>query len=289
MRLGLFPGQGVPARAVLAALPAGDPTLQRASDLLGYDLRKRVEQVARRQKAVMPTSLAQPAIFTASLAAFASHSGETFDCYLGHSVGEYAALVAGAAMTFDHGLDVVKVRGEAMERASLAAAGGMVVILDLTLAEAEAVAEDAGVTVANDNSPRQIVLAGDHDRLAVAASSAVAKGGRAVRLDVAGPFHTARLAPATPSVRAALDQIEIRLPQVMVVSNVSASGYRAPGEIRELLTQQFTTRVRFREALEGLWRKGVTDFHDFGPGKVVAGLAARTFDALRTGSTAAVG
>jgi [acyl-carrier-protein] S-malonyltransferase len=288
MRVGLFPGQGVPVRTVLAALPGDNSLVHTASEILCYDLRKRVEKIAQRERSVMPTSLAQPAIFTASVAAWQDASHETFDCFLGHSVGEYAALVAGGAMSFEQALCVVHVRGDAMHAAALEANGGMVALIDLHFNDAEAIAEATGTTIANDNSPRQVVVAGEHDALVEAASQARAQGGRAVRLDVTGPFHTPHVASAAPSLRDALEHISIRSPRVPVISNVTAAAYRAPGEIRKLLIDQLTSRVRFREALEGLWLQGALDFRDFGPGRIVAGLAARTFESLQP-TTAEVG
>lgn len=280
MRVGLFPGQGIPVRTVLASLPKDHPTLRDASEILCLDLRKRVEQVARRERSVMPTVLAQPAIFTASVIGWQDHADEGFDCFLGHSVGEYAALVAGGAMSFEHALCVVQVRGEAMESAARGADGGMAALLGLELAEATEVAERSGVAIANDNCPGQTVLAGSHDGLVEAASLVRARGGRAVRLDVTGPFHTPQVASAAPLLRDALEHVNIRSPRVPVISNVSTLPYRAPGEIRSLLIEQLTSRVRFREALQRLWLSGVTESRDFGPGEVVGGLARRTFASL---------
>jgi [acyl-carrier-protein] S-malonyltransferase len=283
----MFPGQGVPVRTVLEALPKAHPLLEKASETLCFDLRKRVEQVSRRERAVMPTSLAQPAIFTASLIAHSEHN-DHIDCFLGHSVGEYAALVAGGAMSFEQGLCVVAVRGDAMDKAARACDGGMAAILDLSFDQAEEIASASSATIANDNSPRQVVLAGGHEALVDAAERARARGGRAVRLDVTGPFHTPQVGSAAPFLRDALEHISIRSPRVPVISNVSATRYRHPGEIRRLLIEQLTGRVRFREALEGLWLEGVRDFHDFGPGQVVARLARQTFGPLRDRVTADV-
>ena len=279
MKLGLFPGQGVPVRTVLGALPADHHLVKTASEILCYDLRKKVEQVARRERSIMPTSLAQPAIFTASLVSFYD-SDVDCDVLLGHSLGEYAALVAGESMSFEQALCVVQVRGEAMQKVAAKLSGGMVAVLDLSFDEVDAIARDAGVSIANDNAPRQIVLAGDDDPLVDAASQARARGGRAVRLDVTGPFHTSQIAPAAPLLRDALDHISIRSPKLPVISNVGAEAYRAPGEIRKLLVEQLTSPVRFREALETLWRDDVREAHDFGPGRVVAGLATKTFGAM---------
>src|SRR3712207_144568 len=144
MKVGLFPGQGVPARAVLSALPERDPLVKTASEILCYDLRGRIEQVASRPRAVMATSLAQPAIYTASLAAWFASDGPC-DVLLGHSLGEYAALVAGGALSFEHGLCVVQVRGEAMQKVAARANGGMVAIIGLDLGTVESIALESGV------------------------------------------------------------------------------------------------------------------------------------------------
>lgn len=280
MRVGLFPGQGVPVRTVLEHLPEGDPLIARASDILCYDLRKKVQQVARRERALMPTSLSQPAILTASLIGWRDRPDGDVHFLLGHSVGEYAALVAGHSMTFEHALCVVQVRGEAMEKAARATNGGMVAVLGLRLEEVQSLAERAGVLVANDNAPGQVVIAGDEQALAGAASIARECGGRAVRLEVTGPFHTPAVADAAPLLHGALDHISIRSPRVPVISNVNAEPYRAPGEIRKLLVAQLTSQVRFRESLEWLWRAGVREWRDLGPGSIVDTLAKRSFRTL---------
>jgi [acyl-carrier-protein] S-malonyltransferase len=276
LRVGLFPGQGVPVRTVLQALPSGDPLAEQASEVLCYDLRKKVEQLARRERAVMPTSLAQPAILTASLIGWRD-SGAEVDVLLGHSVGEYAALVAGGAMSFEHALCVVHVRGDAMHAASVGRGGGMVAVLGLGFDEVQLVATRTGVQIANDNAPGQVVVAGDEDLLVETAAQVRSLGGRAVRLDVSGPFHTPAVSDAVPALARALDHISIRVPQIPVVSNVTAEPYQAPGEIRKLLAEQVTSKVRFRAALEWTWRAGARTWIDFGPGSVVDGLARRTF------------
>ncbi|MGH2757879.1 MAG: ACP S-malonyltransferase, partial [Actinomycetota bacterium] len=237
MKVGLFPGQGIPARTVLAALPAGDALVSTASEILCYDLRNRVAAVAKRQRSVLPTSLAQPAIFTASLVSW-FEGGARCDALVGHSLGEYAALVAGEAMSFEHGLCAVQVRGAAMNSIASRSTGGMVALLDLSIDQCEEIATDAGVSIANDNCPGQMVVAGDDDALARAAELAKTRGGRAVRLEVTGPFHTSAMGRATGALRDVLDHIAIRSPKVPVVSNVSARPYRAPGEIRKLLVEQ---------------------------------------------------
>lgn len=286
MRVGLFPGQGLPTRVVLDALPADGPLVDRASEVLCYDLRKRIESVARRERSIMPTSLAQPAIFTASMVAFYRRDREC-DVLLGHSLGEYSALVAGEAMSFEQALCVVGVRGAVMDSIAARAQGGMAAVLGLSLQECEDLAASTGAFVANDNAPGQVVIAGEDEALTSCAEQARARGARVIRLDVTAAFHTATMATAAPALRDALEHILIRSPVVPVVSNVTAATYRAPGEIRKLLVEQLSSRIRFRESLERLWTRGIREFHDFGPGRVVEGLARKTFGPFA--ETASVG
>lgn len=283
MRAGLFPGQGVPALEVLASLPENDASLGRANEVLGYDLRRRVEIASRRKGAAVPTLIAQPAMFVAGLASLrrGQEEGTDFQAFAGHSLGEYAALVAGGSFSFEQGIEAVKVRAESMQSAAQASSGGMVAILGLDIERVSQIANSTGISVANDNAPGQVVLSGPEEGLAAAATLVREEGARSVLLEVSGPFHTQAMAPAAEAVREALDHVDIRLPEVPVISNVTAAPYRAPGEIRKLLVDQLTGRVRFRESIEWLWNHGFRDFEDLGPGRVAAGLAQRTVRPLR--------
>jgi malonyl CoA-acyl carrier protein transacylase len=282
-RVALFPGQGIPARTVLESLPEDHEFMTRADETLGYELRKRVEIAARRKGAVIPTALSQPAIFVASLIGYerAADVGESFDAIAGHSLGEYPALVAGGAISFEGALSVVQVRGDAMEKAARTAPGGMIAVLGLGEDDVERIRMTTDLSVANDNAPGQVVLSGPEEQLSVAAGLAKSLGGRSVLLQVQGPFHTPAMAPASKELEAALDHVEVRSPRLPVVSNVTARPYTAPGEIRKLLVLQLVHRVRFRECLEWVWSRGVRDYVDVGPGDVAAGLAQRTFDNLK--------
>lgn len=279
----LFPGQGIEAKVVLPALESRDPLTQQASELLGFDLVRRVEQLARRPRGVMPTSVAQPAIFVAGLASFHRRvqAGESFDCILGHSLGEYSALVAAESISFRHGLALVAARGKAMEKAARKSSGGMAAVLGLELERVETIASAQGVVVANDNSPRQVVVTGERDALAATAAAVRDEGGRAVLLPVEGAFHSAAMLPAADALATILFRTQIRNPVIPVISNVSARPYRAPGEIRRLLEHQLTGRVRFREAVLHLASCGVDEFVDLGPGEVVGRIAGATLRALR--------
>jgi [acyl-carrier-protein] S-malonyltransferase len=280
VRAGLFPGQGIPASTVLEWLPEDDSLVAEAQMSLGYPLRRRVKITSRRKGALLATELAQPAIFVASVRSWRA-ADDHFDFYAGHSLGEYAALVAAGAMSFTDALEVVKVRGEAMNAASKSAPGSMVALLGMGLEDATDIAERAGVTVANDNAPDQVVLAGPEDRLEKAASMVSDTGARTVLLEVSGPFHTEAVGAAAQDLRTALDSIDVREPSVPVISNVTAKLYRSVAEIKDLLVTQLTQTVRWRESIEYLWAEGAREFVDLGPGRVVSGLASRTTRTLK--------
>ena len=282
MTVGLFPGQGIAPRTVADSLPDDHELLESANQILGYDVKRRVEQVARLSRAVLPTRLAQPAIFIAGLISFeaAGRSGTTFDRLVGHSLGEYTALVAGGAIPFEHGIKLVAARGEAMQRASRRTSGGMVAVMGLTIEQAEEVARVTGLTLANDNSPSQAVLSGAEDALAEAGKIVRTLGGRSVLLPLDGAFHSPDMAPAADKLQATLVVTEVRSPAIPVISNVSAAPFRAPGEIRKLLVRQLTERVRFRESIAYVASRGADSFIDLGPGRIVGKLAEATVRAL---------
>ena len=278
MRAGLFPGQGLDPPIVSAALSDDHALLKRANEVLGYDLARRVEQVARRSRPILPTDLGQPAIFVAGIISFtdACERGEQLDYLAGHSLGEYTALVAGGGIRFEAGLKLVAARGTLMKRASARGTGGMAAALNLSLEDAESVSTESGVVLANDNSPGQVVLSGPEESLSRAAVLVRELGGRSVRLPVNGAFHSNEMQSAALELAMVLDETEIRSPAIPVLSNVSAAPYRAPGEIRKLLVSQLTGRVRFRQSVSWLVECGVTEFIDLGPGRIVGRLADAT-------------
>ena len=286
MKAGLWPGQGIPARTVLEGLPPGHGLLRGTKEILGYDLRRRVEIAGRRKGALLPTALAQPAIFVAGIISWHDR-GDTGCAWLaGHSVGEYAALVAGGALTVEDALRIVQTRADAMEAASKSADTGMAAVLGLGLEQVAAIAGQAGVAVANDNAPGQVVVAGDQSALTEAATLVRAARGRSILLETAGAFHTDVMSSAEAPLRRALRDAEIREPSIPVISNVTARPYSGSDAIRDLLGRQLTSRVRWRESLEWMWAEGAREFEDFGPGQVAAGMAARTFKSLESSEIA---
>lgn len=280
MRAGLFPGQGVPAKVVLGVLSKDERMCAVANEVLGYDLRRKVEVATRREGAALSTSLAQPAIYLASVIGFAHSDREACSFYAGHSLGEYAALFAARAVGFEDGLRAVAARGEAMLAASRSSPGGMTAVLGLDGETVMRIAEDAGVGIANDNAPGQVVLSGSEEGLAHAATQVRSEGGRAVLLEVSAPFHSPAMVSAEPALKDVLESVDIAEPETPVICNVTAQPYGSSEEIRSLLVEQLSKRVRFRESIIWLWKQGVRDHEDFGPGRVVGSLAQRTFEAM---------
>lgn len=273
MRVGLFPGQGLDRDIIVEALPKDSPRLQRADEILDLDLRR---AVARCSSATLPTRIAQPAIFVAGVIAY-ERAGESFDALIGHSLGEYTALAVSGGLSFTDGVRLVSARADAMSRAARASAGGMAAVMGLEHRTVEDLAARARVTVANDNSPSQLVISGGDDQLRHAAALVNELGGRCIRLSVEGAFHSPAMQTAIPALADALDHAEMHTPKIPVVSNVSARPYRAPGEVRKLLLKQLTGRVRFRESIEWAVERGADAFVDFGPGRIVDKIARKTY------------
>ena len=257
----LFPGQGshTPGMRDLVAARAPD-LLDRCCELVGEDPFARVEESTR---------FAQPAIFCASLAGWDALALEP-SAAAGHSLGELAALVAAGVLRREDGLELVVLRGRLMAEAD--DAGSMLALVGATEEEAREIAAAAGVTVANDNAPGQVVLSGPRDALAAAEAAAGERGRRALPLDVAGAFHSPSMAPAVAPFRAALDDVEIREPRFPVVS---CSTTRPFGDVREELAAALTKPVRWRETMLALHAEGVRRFVEVGPGKVLARMGKR--------------
>jgi [acyl-carrier-protein] S-malonyltransferase len=283
----LFPGQGAQyvgmGAALAASLPAAKGLFDQASAVLGYDLLATCANgPAGRLNA---TDISQPAIFVASLAALESlkHSEpETLTDVVataGLSLGEYTALVFAGAMTFTDGLQVVRERGRAMQAAAEATPSGMVSALLLDPNRVDEVLADARAAgrlwVANYLCPGNTVLSGDAAAIDAAEKLIEAKGGKPVRLAVAGAFHTDLMKPADAKLASALAAAEVKPARVPVWSNVDAQPHTDPGEIRGLLVRQVLNPVRWEDTVRGLLAAGVERFYEIGPGKVLSGLLKR--------------
>jgi malonyl CoA-acyl carrier protein transacylase len=264
----LFPGQGSQTAQMRETVARERPDLlEQAIEVVGEDPFPRVDDGTR---------FAQPAIFCASLAGWRELGEPEAPLAAGHSLGELGALVAAGALAELDGLRLVALRGALMQRAGEEAGdGGMVALLGAGAAERAAeLAAAYGLSVANDNSPGQIVLSGARSALPQAAEAAQALGLRSMMLPVTGAFHSPMMASAVDAFAAALDGVEIVEPATTtVVSAVTAAPFT---DMRAELAQALTQPVRWRETMLTLRDLGAERFLEVGPGRVLTGLAKRT-------------
>lgn len=207
----------------------------------------------------------------------------------GHSLGEYSALAIAGVFTLSDTAKLLKLRGQAMQRAVPVGEGAMAAVLGLELEDARAVAEEAAqgdvCTAANDNAPGQIVLSGSKAAIERAVVLAKEKGAkRSMLLPVSAPFHCALMEPAEREMEEALANVAMSVPSVPLVANVTASQVADPEEIRKLLVQQVTGAVRWRESVLYMGEQGVGTLVEVGAGKVLTGMARRINRDLSTHS-----
>ena len=202
------------------------------------------------------------------------------DFVAGHSLGEYSALTAAGSFTLSDAARLLKLRGQAMQKAVPVGEGSMAAIIGPSLEDVRKIAEDAAqgqvCEAANDNSVGQVVISGHKDAIARAVDIASRRGAkRAVILPVSAPFHCALMQPAAEAMQAALADTNITAPSVPVIANVIAAQTNDPEEIRNLLVQQVTGAVRWRESVLYAKEQGVSEMIELGAGKVLSGLIRR--------------
>jgi [acyl-carrier-protein] S-malonyltransferase len=277
----LFPGQGSQAvgmgRDFYDAIPECKALFDRANEVLGYDIAAICFNGPEEE--LKKSHNTQPAIFTVSAAAFEAMKLKKpmqFDYAAGHSLGEWGALYAAGVISFDDTLRVLKARGEFIQAACEANPGAMLAVINLDRAALEKIAEEAGVTLANINSPDQIVLSGTAEGIAKAEGLCKAAGAkRALPLPVAGAFHSPLMQPAADRLAGFLGTIQLNAPAIPVLSNVTGKPHESVEAIRANMIAQITGSVRWVECMQYLAAQGVTEVVECGPGKVLAGLIKR--------------
>ena len=285
----LFPGQGSQTPGMATALASES---QQARDILaeidntlGVSLSKLMADGPADE--LQLTQNAQPALFASSLATLKTIEALTgrsidqlCDFVAGHSLGEYSALCAAQTFEVASTASLLRLRGEAMQKAVPVGEGAMAALLGADVELADAVIKDASATglveIANDNASGQIVVSGETKAVEAAMQIARDKGlRRVVSLPVSAPFHCAMMAPAGDVMAQALGSTAMRNAAVPVVCNITAASEQSADKLRANLVAQVTGRVRWRETMEYMVAEGVTRFIELGTGKVLSGLAKR--------------
>ncbi len=288
----LFPGQGAQAvgmgREVVEASAAARDVFARVDAALEPELGRALSTLCFEgpEDALTLTQNTQPAIVATSIAILAAMRERVADLpapafAAGHSLGEYAALVAAGALRVEDACRVVHRRGKAMQGAVPPGEGAMSAVMGVDPGALEEICREAAaetgavVSPANFNAPGQIVIAGAAAAVARANAIVAARKGKAIPLKVSAPFHCALMQPAADVVRDALDAVEVRAPAFPVVANVDASPRVEPAAIKEALVRQVAAPVRWQASIEAMIQSGVTHAVEIGPGKVLQGLAKR--------------
>jgi [acyl-carrier-protein] S-malonyltransferase len=285
----VFPGQGSQSLGMMSAY--GDNAVIRAafdeaSRALGRDLWQLVNDGPA--EALNQTVNTQPLMLTAGIAVWRlwqDKGGPSPALVAGHSLGEYAALVAAGVLELADAVPLVELRAKAMQEAVPAGEGAMAAILGIDAAAVmracEAAAQGQVVQAVNFNAPEQTVIAGHKAAVERAAEACKAAGAkRAVMLPVSAPFHCSLMQPAAEKLKARLAELTLKAPTIPVVNNVDVAPPADPAAIRDALGRQAAAPVRWVETMQAMQAAGVTHIYECGPGKVLAGLVKRCADGV---------
>ncbi|QGQ96191.1 [acyl-carrier-protein] S-malonyltransferase [Paenibacillus psychroresistens] len=287
----IFPGQGSQAvgmgQDVYHSNAESKQVFQSADEALGFSLSELIFQGPEEELKI--TYHTQPALLTTSIALFEAFKakGVQADYVAGHSLGEYSALVAAGALSFEDAVRIVRLRGQFMEKAVPNGLGAMAAVLG---AEKEALAqlcaritqEVGSVEMANINSPGQIVVSGTKEGVQAVVEQGKEIGAkRVIPLEVSGPFHSSLMKPAAGQLAGELQKITILTPNIPVVANVTALPVEAPEQIRELLVEQVYSPVLWEDTVLWLISQGVDTFIEIGSGSVLTGLVKKIDKTVR--------
>jgi len=280
----LFAGQGAQyigmGKDLYEAFPESRAIFDKADKVLGFSLSRLcfegpAEELAR-------TDNCQPAILTMSIAAWEAYKVVTrgqlpvVGYAAGLSLGEYSALVAAEALTFEDAVYLVRRRGEFMEEEARKRPGKMLSVIGLDLAAVKEIASQTNTEIANINCPGQIVISGGVEEIAQAQEKAKERGAKmALFLEVSGAFHSSFMKEAGLKLAKELERIKINTPGMAVICNVTGKQAGSPAEIKDNLIKQVASGVLWEDSMKFILSKGVRNFIEFGPGKVLKGLMRR--------------
>ncbi len=285
MKAFVFPGQGAQFVGMGKDLYETNETakelFEKANDILGYRITDIMFEGT--DEDLKQTKVTQPAVFLHSVIS-AICMGDAFqpEMTAGHSLGEFSALVAAGALSFEDGLKLVYARAMAMQKACEAQPSTMAAIIGLPDEKVEEICAEVskmgkGVCVpANYNNPGQLVISGDIEAINEACEQLKAAGAkRALPLKVGGAFHSPLMQPAKDELQAAIEKTEIQIPKCPVYQNVDALPHTDPAEIKQNLIAQLTSSVRWTQIVQNMIQDGATDFTECGPGKALQGMIAK--------------
>ncbi|ODS56666.1 MAG: [acyl-carrier-protein] S-malonyltransferase [Agrobacterium sp. SCN 61-19] len=283
-----FPGQGSQAvgmgKDLADSFAAARAVFEEVDEALGQKLSDIMWNGP--EETLTLTANAQPALMAVSMAVIRVLEAKGLDlkskvAYVaGHSLGEYSALCAAGTFSIGDTARLLRIRGNAMQAAVPVGEGAMAAIIGLEHGDVQAICAEASAIgpcqIANDNGGGQLVISGGKAAVEKAAALATEKGAkRAIMLPVSAPFHSALMGPAADAMREALSKVEKRDPIVPLIANVRAAPVTSAAEIADLLVEQVTGQVRWRETVEWFGANGVTTLYEVGAGKVLTGLARR--------------
>lgn len=283
----IFPGQGAQACGMgqdfYEHTETGRKVFDKATELLGFSM---PELCFEENDRLDITEYTQAAMVTASIAMMKvlEENGIKPDVAAGLSLGEYCALAAAGVMSEEDAIKTVRQRGILMQEAVPAGKGAMAAILALDAAAIEEITGSMeGVWIANYNCPGQIVISGEKAAVEEACDKLKAAGAkRAVMLNVSGPFHSGMLTGAGEKLAQVLDRADIHEPRIPYVANVTARYVRSGDQVKELLTRQVSSSVRWQQSVEAMIADGVDTFIEIGPGKTLAGFMKKISRDVKT-------